>query len=475
MIPNTFNNLSKGGGLMEKYYLGLDISKGYADAVILDDNKQIVEPNFQLDDTFDGHCLLYQKLEAFFKSHPDSIVYSAVESTGGYENNWFTTLVSFQRTLNLKTARLNPVGVKNNSKAAMRRICTDKISAKNVAEYLIAHSENVSYEWDDSLSSLRKQWSFVKMLTKQRTQLYNQLESLLYSAHPEILTFCKDGMPQWVLKLLILYPTSKKLSKARKSSVAKIPYITNIRAEELISKAKKSVASLCDKIAENLVTATAQEIIHLNQTIDYQSKLIKEQCAIPEIDIIASFKGMGDFSAVGLMMEIQNITGFSSAKKLASYFGLHPIYKISGDGVGAFRMSKQGRKLPRQILFMVVLNAIQTNPLIREIYLDRTSKGMSKMAAIGLCMHKILRIIYGMLKHNKKFDPEIDRKNRELKVKIKRGFVQDKKRRYQAFDPMAPISRRQNIKRKETKRTEAVPKRNNNANCGIKTSALISN
>jgi len=37
---------------------------------------------------------------------------------------------------------------------------------------------------------------------------------------------------------------------------------------------------------------------------------------------------------------------------------------------------------------------------------------MEKMAAIGLCMHKILRIIYGMLKHNRAFDPEIDWKNR---------------------------------------------------------------
>ncbi|HYA13432.1 MAG TPA: hypothetical protein VEF33_03735 [Syntrophales bacterium] len=37
---------------MQNYYLGSDVSKGYADFVILDAHKQIVEPNFQLDDTF---------------------------------------------------------------------------------------------------------------------------------------------------------------------------------------------------------------------------------------------------------------------------------------------------------------------------------------------------------------------------------------------------------------------------------------
>ncbi len=455
MISGIFNILPK-GEYMENYYLGLDVSKGYADAVILNAKKEIVESNFQLDDTFDGHCCLYQRLYSFFKEHPGVKLYAAVESTGGYENNWFKALVSFQGALNLKTARLNPRGVNYSSKASMNRIGTDKISARNIAEYLIVHPEKISYQSEDPLASLRKQWSFIKMLTKQRTQLFNQLESLLYSAHPEILTFCKDGMPQWVLKLLVLYPTAKKLSKAKKSSVAKIPYITNFRAEELISTAKKSVASFSDEITENLVAATAQEIIHLNQAIDKQTELIEGSYSLPEIDIIASFIGIGKLSAIGLMMEIQTVKRFSAAKKLSSFFGVHPVFKISGDGSGGSRMSKEGRKVPRQILFMVVLNAIQTNPLIREIYLDHVNKGMSKMAAIGLCMHKTLRIIYGMLKHNEKFDPEIDRKNRAKKVAIKKVASQDKNRRYQDFDSMAPISRRQNLKREERKLSHSV-------------------
>lgn len=31
---------------MESYYMGIDISKGYADFVILDGQKNVVEPNF---------------------------------------------------------------------------------------------------------------------------------------------------------------------------------------------------------------------------------------------------------------------------------------------------------------------------------------------------------------------------------------------------------------------------------------------
>jgi hypothetical protein len=44
--------------------------------------------SFQLDDTYTGHRTLYGILEAFFKNHTDATIY--VESTGGYENNWFS-------------------------------------------------------------------------------------------------------------------------------------------------------------------------------------------------------------------------------------------------------------------------------------------------------------------------------------------------------------------------------------------------
>jgi transposase len=436
---------------MKTYYLGVDVSKGYADLVILDGNKQVVEENFQLDDTFEGHCRLYEILCSFFQDHPKCMLYAAVESTGGYENNWFNALVGFQATLNLKTARLNPLGVSANSKADLKRNVTDKISAQNVAEYMIAHPEKVSYEQQDHLASLRKQWSFIKMLTKQSTQLLNQLEPLLYSANPELLAYCKDGVPGWLLKLLKRYPTASKLARAKAVSVARIPYISSARAQQLILNAKKSVASVTDEVTAQLIGATVKQILHLRELLASQTEIMAKHCSVAEVDLLKTFSGINDYSAVGLILEIQTITRFSTVKKLAAFFGLHPVYKISGDGSGSFRMSKKGRKEPRRILFMVALSAIRSNPLIRSIYLDRVEQGMQKMAAIGVCMHKILRILYGMLKHNQAFDPGVDRRNRERMGRFTPIAHKDKNRRYQDFDPNAPVSRRQDMKRKERK------------------------
>ena len=63
---------------MQRFYLGIDASKGYADFVILDANKVIVQRNFQLDDTFKGHCCLTERLRLFFKEHPEAELSAAI-------------------------------------------------------------------------------------------------------------------------------------------------------------------------------------------------------------------------------------------------------------------------------------------------------------------------------------------------------------------------------------------------------------
>jgi transposase len=449
--------------VMNNYYLGADVSKGYSDFMLLDAKKRRVEEDFQLDDTFDGHQKLYDILASLCDQHPGAQIYAAVESTGGYENNWFDALLKFQSSLPLKTARLNPCGIRNNSKAGLERNITDPISAENVAKYLIEHPENVRYQQQDPLASLRKQWGFIKMLSKQKTQLLNQLESNLYAANPEVLGYCKNGVPNWVLRLVQRFPTAAKLAKAKKSSLVLIPYVTEQKANGLIQAARKSVASATDQITAQIIKATAKQIRQLAKSIEAQEKILAENCSVPEVQLLKTFPAISDISAIGLILEIGTAERFATAKNLASYFGLHPIFKESGDGKSGFHMSKIGRVVPRQILYMVAMVAIQCNPLIQEIYLKHTEKGMKKKAALGVCMHKICRIVYGMLKHNKPFDPNIDRKNREKSLKSKTKISRDKKRRYQSFDSKAPISARQNKKRKERKQSQSV----NNAQSGI--------
>lgn len=440
---------------MANYYLGMDVSKGYCDFAILDANKETVRPGFQLDDTFEGHQKLLDFLANFIQAHPDAVIYAAVESTGGYENNWYERLKELASRLPLHVARLNPSMVKFNSQATLRRNKTDQISARYVAEYLISHPEKVPYD-EEYYPMLRRQWKLIQMNNKQRNQLLNNLESILYISMPELLSFCRNGFPRWLLKVLKSCSTYQEFLYTGEDKLSQIPYVSKSRARHIIELVKKGVGN-GDNISGQIISTLSSQILYLTQQINQQKSLLAKnyQEAKEEVELLISFTGIGVYSAVGMLLNIGSIDNFERVKNLTSYFGVHPVYKTSGDGKAGFHMSKTGRSEPRAILFMVAFSAIRTNPLIKELYSRCLAKGMNRMAAIGVCMHKILRIIYGMLKNKTKFNAEIDRRNRQRHQPDQKMPARNKYRRLQNFDKNAPVSRRQQRRRKEQTQSQS--------------------
>ncbi len=67
--------------------------------------------NFQFDDICKGHKKLCQILDKFLSTHPDDFLNAAVESAGGYENNWLNCLLKFVEKRPMKVAQLNPLSV----------------------------------------------------------------------------------------------------------------------------------------------------------------------------------------------------------------------------------------------------------------------------------------------------------------------------------------------------------------------------
>lgn len=436
---------------MNNFYLGGDVSKGYCDFVIINEDKDVVEEDFQLDDNLTGHQELENVLNDFLNQNPNSVIYAGLESTGGYENNWFNMLKRLNAFgMKISVARVNPKGTNHNSQAELTRVITDEVSAKNIAEYLINHKKKINYDKKDLFYNVRKQWKFIRMLVKQKTQLYNQLNSLLYIANPEILVYCKHEYPNWLMKVLKKYPTAKDLSKAKVSKLEEIPYLSNQRAEELIRNAKASIASSADNTSAGLIKNMVEQILYMEKMVSLQVEIVLKNFPLREdIKLLKSFKGISDYSAMGLLMNIGSVENFINTKKIAAQFGLHPVYKKSGDGIWGMHMSKQGSSEVRHLLYNITTCAIVHNPLIKEIYALHLSRGKSKMATIGACMHKVLRIVYGMLKNKEEFNPEKDRALRKKSFAKKTKSVDsDKTRRYQPFNSKAPISRRQAKKRK---------------------------
>jgi len=426
---------------MRELFLGSDVSKGYMDAIILDSSGVIVSPSKRYFDSPSGH----QKLSVEIKKHlnESTVMYAGVESTGGYENNWVSLFAQLGAKYPLHYSRINPRSISNSGKVLLTRTVTDEVSAQLIADYLRRYKDAVDFKQSDKFASIRRLWSARELMHKSHTAIWLHLQMILYDANPVILPYTRNGLPQWVLLVLQKYPTAHKLAGARSASLAKIPYVSLARAGELIEAAKVSVAKDREPCTEFLIQQSVANLIEMQARLSaIESKLIEEMGSHPEMELLTSIDGIGQITAVGLLMNIGDINRFENVKKLASYFGLHPMFKESGDGKSVSRMSKVGKKRPRMMLYMAVMGGLSTNTILKTMHAEAKQAGMSPMASIGKCMHKLLRIVYGVLKSGKKFDVEIHNGH-----KLRGGENATKKQvvktNVEGIDRFAPVSARE--------------------------------
>jgi transposase len=123
------------------------------------------------------------------------------------------------------------------------------------------------------------------------------------------------------------------------------------------------------------------------------------------VRLLCSIDGIGFMVACTILAEVPALTAFGRAREVAAFAGLTPCFKISGRSVRRLgSMSREGSALLRKMLYMAALQAVKrpTNAFHRT-YQSFLERGKAKMCAIGAIMHKLMRVAFGVLKHQTPF------------------------------------------------------------------------
>jgi transposase len=158
-----------------------------------------------------------------------------------------------------------------------------------------------------------------------------------------------------------------------------------------------------------MVAHTHQHIAYLKQQLTEVEQLIRAHIKAHRslqrlCKLLTSIPGIGLKTAWRVLAEIQDIAIFASAKQLAAYAGLTPERVESGSSVrGQSRLTKLGNRRLRTALFFPALVAMRSHPFFRQLALRHLDNGHCKMSVVGLLMHKLIRIIFGVLKSEQPF------------------------------------------------------------------------
>lgn len=126
------------------------------------------------------------------------------------------------------------------------------------------------------------------------------------------------------------------------------------------------------------------------------------------LELLTSIKGISSRSGSQILAEISNWQEFRSARQLAAYAGLTPREKQSGTSVhGKTRLCKIGNAHLRRALYFPALTAIRWSAPIQAWAEQLKARGKTKMQVVGAVMHKLIRVVYGILKSGKPFDPAL--------------------------------------------------------------------
>ena len=253
-------------------------------------------------------------------------------------------LAQFLYKNDVKVSVVNPLSIKRFIQMKLAKVKTDKSDAKAICEYALINEVPLYNALTDTQSECLQLFRLLDTYLKQRTATKNKI-------HGEAVL----GVP------------------------SKFVYRSLIRNKKQLDK---EVSAIESKIL-SLVKEEQQE----------------------QLSLLTSIPGIGQKTALFLIVVTDGFSMFENAAQLCSYVGITPTIRESGSSVrGRARISKVGNRKLRNLLFLCSFNACKRNKACKAVYMRIINKGKSKKLALIAVANKLLKQCFAIAKTRRPYD-----------------------------------------------------------------------
>lgn len=320
--------------------IGMDVHRSFAQVAILDSGK--FTDNIRID-------LEHDAVVAFGKSlrSEDEVI---LESTGNT-----AAIVRLLKPFVKRVVIANPLQVKA---IAHARVKTDKVDAKILAQLHSAGFLPEVWSADDETQGLRRLVSERAALVRTIRRVKSRVQAVLHA----------NLVPKYAGHLF---------GKGGKRWLAEVPL---------------------PKLERDILFRHLDELEWLNNKLE---KMDRDLARISLDDQrsrkLMSIAGISSTIATAIIAAIGDISRFPSPENLASYFGLTPRIRQSGDrGAIHGRISKQGNGLARTMLVEAAWSAASVPGPLRAFFLRIKDRKGLNVAAVATA-RKIAELIWQLL------------------------------------------------------------------------------
>lgn len=392
-----------------KHVIAFDVSMGKSTMVIYNQYRQC-EVEKEIDHNRPSFEQLHETLRTL--THQDGQAPEIVfEATGVYSK----PLERFFQDFDYSYCRINPLEA-NLQMASMRRQKTDKGDAHELAKSHFRVERELTYQEEEYYQQMRGLTRYYDELDSEITHLYSRLHAILQLSFPELeRLFTKRSA--LFLNIVQLYPHPDEVL-AHSKTVIRNRLKANTRKNLSLKRAEEKGIALLEA-AKISYPAISRNDVRCDQIKDYASRIAdlkekKEQLVKHmverskerlEYQVLQSFPGIGDATAVRIIGELGDIRRFKNHKQLNSYVGIDIMRYQSGNTFYKDKINKRGNKKLRKILFfmvktMITLRKKTKNHLVE--YYDKLKtqpqRKPHKVASVA-CMNKFLKVAFHLITH----------------------------------------------------------------------------
>jgi transposase len=178
-----------------------------------------------------------------------------------------------------------------------------------------------------------------------------------------------------------------------------------ISAKDVSSRlAGEQIAALAlPALTRQLIGQCQQLIKQLDRRIATLEELMRRSCAgVKMVELLRTISGIGPIWSAVIYAEVVDIKRFRSGAAFASYTGLVPSVRQSGDSYHTGQITHQGSRPLRTALVEAAISAYHHSRLLHDLYYRVFFKQGFQTARVAVA-HKLALIIYAMLTRGEPF------------------------------------------------------------------------
>lgn len=388
------------------YIIGIDIAKKNHQAVITDSDGKIIGKTFRFSNSVEGFELFLSKVKEIDSDYSKFEI--GMEATGHYWVNLYSNL----KQLNFKIHVINPLQSDALRNLYLRRTKTDSVDSKIIAQVIrIGHFSETELT-DENTVILRELSRQRFYLVDMRADLKRKIVVCMDKIFPEYQDFFCDMFGKTSIAILKTADSSDEINNMNLEELTEIIKTASRgkfgsqKAAQLKKLAAKSFSLREDK--KYLSFIVRQMIIQI-ELLEAQISNLEKEIAEYFVTLnsnITQIPGIGNVLGAVIVSEIGDINRFSNSKKLTAFAGIDSSVKQSGEFLShENHMSKRGSSFLRRALWIAAFVNVNHNSEIMELYRRKINSGKCHFKTMGYVCHKILNIVYAMLKNGSNYVP----------------------------------------------------------------------